>query len=167
MWYLCWVSFELQVHYNKDLFSRKFEVFNEMEMKINVINNKIFTKNIFKNKSMRKRNFMIYHFLIESNPHERVDLLITANVNICQTKKKYSNSNKNMLFWRKNNDTIWKPPLQRELPFQLTPLFLGNFFYDLPHCLNFKNNIAPPLLPPTNFRKGGEEETMKILFVVT
>ena len=27
-----------------DLFSRKFEVFNEMEMEINVINNKIFTK---------------------------------------------------------------------------------------------------------------------------
>ena len=27
-----------------DLFSRTFEVFNEMEMEINVINNKIFTK---------------------------------------------------------------------------------------------------------------------------
>ena len=27
-----------------DLFSRVFEVFNEMEMEINVINNKIFTK---------------------------------------------------------------------------------------------------------------------------
>ena len=27
-----------------DLFSRIFEVFNEMEMEINVINNKIFTK---------------------------------------------------------------------------------------------------------------------------
>ena len=27
-----------------DLFSRKFEAFNEMEMEINVINNKIYTK---------------------------------------------------------------------------------------------------------------------------
>ena len=46
MWYLCWVSFKLEVHYDKDhyvtvqsllsntcdLFSRIFEVFNEMEM---------------------------------------------------------------------------------------------------------------------------------------
>ena len=58
MWYLCWASFKLQVHYNKDqnvivqsllsntcdLFSRIFEVFNEMEMEVNVNNNKIFTK---------------------------------------------------------------------------------------------------------------------------
>ena len=58
MWYLCWASFKLQVHYNKDqnvivqsllsntcdLFSRIFEVFSEMEIEINVINNKIFTK---------------------------------------------------------------------------------------------------------------------------
>ena len=57
MWYLCWVY----GHYNKDhhvatvivqllfsntcdLFSRKLEVFSEMEMEINIINNKIFTK---------------------------------------------------------------------------------------------------------------------------
>ena len=52
------LSFKLQVHYNKDhyvivqslfsntrdLFLRIFEVFNEMEMEINVINNKMFTK---------------------------------------------------------------------------------------------------------------------------
>ena len=59
-----------------------------MEMKINFIKNKIFTKNIFKSKSKRKRNFIIYHFLVESKPHERVDLLITASVNIYQTKKR-------------------------------------------------------------------------------
>ena len=55
MWYHCRVSFKLQVHYNKnhyvivqslllntcDVFSRIFEVFNEMEMEINVINSKI------------------------------------------------------------------------------------------------------------------------------
>ena len=70
-----------------DLFSRTFEVFNEMEMLINVINNKIVTKNILKNKSKRKRNFIIYYFLVESKPHERIDLLITASVNIYKTKK--------------------------------------------------------------------------------
>ena len=46
-----------------------------------------FSQNIFKNKSKRKRNFIIYHFLVESKPHERIDLLITASVNIYQTKK--------------------------------------------------------------------------------
>ena len=54
-------------------------------MEINVINNKIFTK-LLKNKSKRKKNF-IYHFLVKSKPHERIDLLITACVNIYQTKK--------------------------------------------------------------------------------
>ena len=68
-----------------DLFSRKFKFFNEMKMEINVINNKIFTK-LFKNKSKRKINFTIYHFLVKSKPHERIDLLITASVNIYQTK---------------------------------------------------------------------------------
>ena len=72
-----------------DLFSRIFEVFNEME--INIINNKVFTKIYIKNK--RKRNFIIYHFLVESKPHGRIDLL---SVNIYQTKK-YFNSNENMV----------------------------------------------------------------------
>ena len=43
----------------------------------------------------------MYHFLVESKPHERIDLLITASVNIYQTKrrkKKYSNRNENMAF---------------------------------------------------------------------
>ena len=78
-----------------------FEVFIEMEMLINVIINKIFHKNIFKNRSKRKRNFITYHLLVGSKPHERIDLLITASVNTYQTKKKkkrYSNSNENMLF---------------------------------------------------------------------
>ena len=44
-------------------------------------------KVILKNKSKRKRNFIIYHFLVESKPHEKIDLLITASVNIYQTKK--------------------------------------------------------------------------------
>ena len=45
-----------------------------------------FSQNIFKYKSKRKINF-IYHFLVESKPHERIDLLITASVNIYPTKK--------------------------------------------------------------------------------
>ena len=46
-----------------------------------------FSKNKFKNKSKRKRNFIVYHFLVESKPHERMDLLITASMDIYQTKK--------------------------------------------------------------------------------
>ena len=42
---------------------------------------------MFENKSKRKRKFIIYHFLVERKAHERIDLLITASVNIYQTKK--------------------------------------------------------------------------------
>ena len=57
------------------------------------------SQNLFKNKSKRKRNFIIYHFLVESKPHERIDLLITVIMNIYQAKKKkYSNCKENMLF---------------------------------------------------------------------
>ena len=63
-----------------------------MEMEINLIKKEI----VVKNKSKRKRNFMIYHFLVKRKSHERKDPLITTNVNIYQTKK--SNSNENMLF---------------------------------------------------------------------
>ena len=45
-----------------------------------------FSQNMFKNKSKRKRNFIIYHLLVEIKPHKRTDLLITASVNIYQTK---------------------------------------------------------------------------------
>ena len=40
-----------------------------------------------KNKSKRKRNFIINHFLVKAKSHERIDLLITTSVNIYQTKK--------------------------------------------------------------------------------
>ena len=46
------------------------------------------SQNLFKNKSKRKRNFITYHVLVENKPHERIDLLITASMNIYQTKKK-------------------------------------------------------------------------------
>ena len=77
-----------------DLFLRIFEVFNEMEIEINVINNKIFTKLYLKIRVKGKE--ISYHFLVKSKPHERIDLLITASVNIYQTKK--FNRNENMLF---------------------------------------------------------------------
>ena len=84
-------------------------------MKINVINKIIFHKNIFKNKSKRKRKFIIYHFLVESKPHERIDLLITARKkkeeNIPKKKeRKYSSNNENMVFCRKTHETIGNPP---------------------------------------------------------
>ena len=106
-----------------DLFSKIFEVFNEIEMEISFTNNKVFT-NLWLKIRVREKEIS-YHFLVESKPHEKMDLLIKASVNIYQKKKekkKYSNSNKNMLFWRKTHETIWDP-----LPFQLTPLFLSNF----------------------------------------
>ena len=56
-------------------------------MEINIINNKIFTKIYKKNK--KKKNFIIYHFLVESKPH-------LLSVNIYQTKE-YFNSDENML----------------------------------------------------------------------
>ena len=69
-----------------DLLSRIFEVFNEMEMEINVTNNKNFTKFYLKIR-VREKDISCY-FLVESKPHERIDLLITASINIYQTKKK-------------------------------------------------------------------------------
>ena len=45
-----------------------------MEMEINVINNKNFTKV----RGKRKRNFILCHFQVENKPHERIDLLITT-----------------------------------------------------------------------------------------
>ena len=80
---------------------------------------------------MRKRNFIIYHFLVKSNPHERVDLLITANVNICQTKKgkkSISTVIKTCFSQGKIMKQFENPLFLTELPCQLTPLFLGNFF---------------------------------------
>ena len=51
-------------------------------------------------------------FSRESKPHERIHLLITASMNIYQIKKdKKVNSDENMLFRRKTDETIWKPLL--------------------------------------------------------
>ena len=58
-----------------------------MEMEINVINND-FHRTLFKNKSKRKRKFIINQFLVENKPHERIDLLITTSMNIYQRKRR-------------------------------------------------------------------------------
>ena len=83
---------------NIRIFSRILEVFNEMEMEREMSLIIRVSQFFFKNKSKRITNFIICHFLVESKPYERIDLLITASINIYQTKKKYSNSNENMLF---------------------------------------------------------------------
>ena len=60
---------------------------------MNDISDKIFTKNIFINKTKQKRNLTKFNFLVGSKLYERIDLLITGSINIYQTKKekKYSN----------------------------------------------------------------------------
>ena len=92
----------------------------------------------------------MYHFLVESKSHERIDLLTTASQeNIYQTKKE------------KNIPTVMETcfpegKLMKQFgnplplpPFQLTPYFLAIFIiYDLPLCPNFKNKNSPP----PNFR---------------
>ena len=55
-----------------------------MEMEINFINNKILTKLYLKTRVRGKE--ISYHFLVKRKPHERIDLLIIASVNIYQTK---------------------------------------------------------------------------------
>ena len=55
-----------------------------MEMEINVINNSIFRK-LYLKIGVRGKEIS-YHFLVQSKPHERIDLLITTYVNIYQTK---------------------------------------------------------------------------------
>ena len=103
-----------------------------------------FHKVIFKNKSKRKRNVIIYHFLVKSKPHERIDPLITASVNIDQTKILVVM--KTCL--RKTDETIWKSPFVRLSPLQLTPPISEQFFHDPPLCPCFKN------------KKPGGEQTM-------
>ena len=55
-----------------------------MEMEINVINNKIFTKPYFKIRIRGKQ--ISYHFTVKVKPHEGIDLLITVRVNIYHAK---------------------------------------------------------------------------------
>ena len=66
-------------------------------------------------------------------------------MNIYQTKKKYSNSNENMLFCRKTDEIVWKPPLsKRPPPFQLTSVFLSIFFMTPLFVQILKTRTPPP-----------------------
>ena len=105
MWYLCWVSFKLQVHYKKDHY-------------VQYLCNHFFqTPMIYFQEYLKfLMNFIIYDFLVESKPHKKMDLLITASIFTRQkAKKNYSSSNENMLFWRKT-DNLETQPLLREPP---------------------------------------------------
>ena len=88
-----------------DLFSRKFEVFNEMEMEVNAINYKIFTKLYLKIRVRGKEiSYAIFQYQV-NHMKEKLDY------SKCEySPDKNSNSNENMLFLRKTDETIWKPP---------------------------------------------------------
>ena len=66
------------------------DIFAEFYLNFNFTIIKNFHKIIFKSKIKMKRNFIIYHFLVKSKPHEITDLLITACVKVYQTKKSMS-----------------------------------------------------------------------------
>ena len=57
---------------------------------------------------------MIYHFLVESKPHEKIDLLITVSA-IKQKNKK------------RTIPTVMKTCFSEGSPFSTDPLFLSNF----------------------------------------
>ena len=97
-------------------------------------------------RSNRKRNFIIYHFLVESKPHERIDLLITASMNIYQTKKE------------KSIPIVMKVCFSEEKlikQFRLPPFppISEQFFHDSLLCPNYKNKNLPVLLGGRGRRK--------------
>ena len=139
---------QLLLSNTSDLFLRIFEVFNEMEIEINVINNKIFTKLYLKIRVYkRKRNFIIYHFLVKSKPHERIDLLITASGNIYLTIKSITIVMKTCFSYRKQIKPFGTPS-----SLSTNPLFLSNFFMT-PLLVQISKTTPPP--PPPNFKGGG------------
>ena len=108
---------------------------------------------MFKNKSKRKRNFIIYYFLVDSKPHERIDLLIRASVNVYQTKKEKKSIPVVMKTCFSEGKLIIQfgnPPSKRTL--LTNPPIPEQFFHDLSLCPNFKNKKLPLIL--------GGEETM-------
>ena len=58
-------------------------------------------------------------------------------------KKKYSNSNENMLFLKKTDETIWKPPFLRKLPLSKNPYFWAVFSWP-PSLFKFQKGDLPP-----------------------
>ena len=111
-----------------------------------------FSQNIFKNKTKKKKNFIIYHFLVKRKTHERIDLLITGSVNIYQIKKCIPIVIKTCFSEGKLIKQFGNPSFSTR-----TPLSLSNF-HDPPLCLNFKNKKPPP-----NFRGKETMLTQKML----
>ena len=122
-------------------------------MEINIVNNEI----LVKNKSKRKRNFIIYHFVVKRKPYERIDQLITTSVHIYQTKKNpivmYTCFSEGKLMKQLGN-----PFLSKRTPLSTKPPIYGQFFHDPPLCPNFKNKN-----PPLNFR--GEETMVLCIYM--
>ena len=58
--------------------------------------------------------------------------------------KRYSNSNGNMLFLRKSDETIWKPPFLREPPLSTNRLISEQFFSWPPSLSKFQKQEPPP-----------------------
>ena len=87
---------------------------------------------------------MIYHFQVESKPHEEIDLLITASVNIYQTKKAIPIVMKTFFSYGKLKKQFRKPSFfLKDHPCQLSnnsPIS-EQFFHDAPPP-------TPPLPPP-------------------
>ena len=82
-----------------------------------------FSKNIFENKSKRKIILIIYHFLVKRKAHERIDLLITAIVNIYQIKRSIPIVMETCFSEGKLMKQFGNSPFLKEPPFQLTLLF--------------------------------------------
>ena len=91
-------------------------------------------------------NFIIYHFLVKSKPHERIDLMITASVNIYQTKIPIVM--KTCFSYGKLIQQFGTPPPP---PSTNSPIS-KKFFHDPPLCLNFKNKTPLALV-----LRGGQE----------
>ena len=112
------------------------------------INNKIFTKLYLKIKVRGKEISDIIFCKKETTWKKR-----SIDYSKCEyLLHKNSNSNENMLFLRKTDKTIWKPPFLRVPPFQLTPIFLSNFFMT-PLFVEISKTRTPLPPPPVNFRR--------------
>ena len=51
-----------------------------------------------------------------------------------------------MLFWRKTDETIWKPLFLRETPLSTNPPISEQFFHVPTFCPNFRNKKSPLIL---------------------
>ena len=73
---------------------------------------------------------MIYHFLVESKPHERIDVLITASENIYQTKKEKKSIPTVMktCFFEGKLMKQFGNPLSERLPLSTNPYISEQFF---------------------------------------